>query len=134
MDGSIFKHDGKLGGIFPGFVWDRYRITLELSRDLKCNHISIIKGSQQHLDTTLVRQNLGYRKIACKISFSQINKTTNYPGAVLIVLYFTPSTVLPIVYMGKCYLTVTYSVKEADSHHSPSHNLTNSFFPIVFKT
>ena len=28
----IFKHDGILGGIFPGFVWDPYRVTLELLR------------------------------------------------------------------------------------------------------
>ena len=33
MGGSIFKHDGIPGGIFPGFVWDPYRVTLELSRD-----------------------------------------------------------------------------------------------------
>ena len=33
MGGSIFKHDGILGGIFPGFMWDPYRITLELSKD-----------------------------------------------------------------------------------------------------
>ena len=33
MGGSIFKHDGILGGIFPGFVWDPYGVTLELSRD-----------------------------------------------------------------------------------------------------
>ena len=35
MGGSNFKHDGILGGggIFPGFMWDPYRITLELSRD-----------------------------------------------------------------------------------------------------
>ena len=24
MGGSIFKHDGILGGIFPGFMWDPY--------------------------------------------------------------------------------------------------------------
>ena len=33
MGGSICKHDGILGGIFPGFMWDPYRVTLELSRD-----------------------------------------------------------------------------------------------------
>ena len=33
MGGSIFKHDGILGGIFPGFMWDPYRIILELSKD-----------------------------------------------------------------------------------------------------
>ena len=33
MGGSIFKHDGILGGIFPEFMWDPYRVTLELSRD-----------------------------------------------------------------------------------------------------
>ena len=32
MDGSVFKRDRVLGGIFPGFVRS-YRITLELSRD-----------------------------------------------------------------------------------------------------
>ena len=31
--GSIFKYDGILGGIFPGFMWDPYRVTRELSRD-----------------------------------------------------------------------------------------------------
>ena len=25
MSGSIFKHDGILGEIFPGFMWDPYR-------------------------------------------------------------------------------------------------------------
>ena len=30
MDGSIFKHDGILGGFFPGFMWDPYGVTLEL--------------------------------------------------------------------------------------------------------
>ena len=29
MDGSIFEHDSILEGIFLGFVWDPYRITLE---------------------------------------------------------------------------------------------------------
>ena len=33
MGGSIFKHDGILGEIFPEFMWDPYRVTLELSRD-----------------------------------------------------------------------------------------------------
>ena len=37
MGGSIFKHDGILEGIFPGFMWDPYRVTLELLRDP--NHI-----------------------------------------------------------------------------------------------
>ena len=34
MDGSIIKHDGIgiLGKMFPEFVWDPYRITLELSK------------------------------------------------------------------------------------------------------
>ena len=45
MGGSIFKHDGILGGIFPGFMWDPYRITLELSRDPNV----ILKESQEHL-------------------------------------------------------------------------------------
>ena len=26
MDGSIIKHDGIIGEIFPEFVWDPYRI------------------------------------------------------------------------------------------------------------
>ena len=26
MGGSIFKHDGILGGIFPGLMWDPYRV------------------------------------------------------------------------------------------------------------
>ena len=33
MDRLIFKHDRILEGIFPGFVWDPYSITLELLRD-----------------------------------------------------------------------------------------------------
>ena len=33
MGGSIFKHDGILEGIFPGFMWDHKRVTMELSRD-----------------------------------------------------------------------------------------------------
>ena len=33
MDGSIIKPDGILGEIFPGFVWDPYRVTKELLRD-----------------------------------------------------------------------------------------------------
>ena len=33
MGGSIFKHDGILGGIVLGFMWHPYRVTLELSRD-----------------------------------------------------------------------------------------------------
>ena len=33
MRGSIFKHDGILGGLFPEFMWDPYRVTLGLSRD-----------------------------------------------------------------------------------------------------
>ena len=33
MDGSIIKHDGTLRDFFPEFMWDPYRITLELSRD-----------------------------------------------------------------------------------------------------
>ena len=33
MGGSIFKHDETLGGIFPGFMWGPYIVTLELPRD-----------------------------------------------------------------------------------------------------
>ena len=52
MGGSIFKHDGIFGGIFPGFMWDPYRVTLELLRDPNVtNHISILKGSQEYLDS-----------------------------------------------------------------------------------
>ena len=32
MDGSIMKHDGIVGEIFPEFVWDPYRITPKLSK------------------------------------------------------------------------------------------------------
>ena len=46
MGGSIFKHDGILGGIFPGFMWDPYRVTLELLRDPNVIIFSILKGSQ----------------------------------------------------------------------------------------
>ena len=28
-----FKHDGIPGGFFPGFMWDLYRVTVELSMD-----------------------------------------------------------------------------------------------------
>ena len=52
MGGSIFKHDGILGGIFPGFMWDPYRVTLELLRDPTVIIFSILKGSQQHLDSS----------------------------------------------------------------------------------
>ena len=52
MGGSIFIHDGILGGIFPGFMWDPYRVTLEFIEGSKCNHISILKGSQEHLDSS----------------------------------------------------------------------------------
>ena len=51
MGGSIFKHDGILGGIFPGFMWDPYRVTLELLRDPNVIIFSILKGSQEHLDS-----------------------------------------------------------------------------------
>ena len=63
MDGSIFKHDRILGRIFPGFLRDSYiilfyysYIILELSKDpnVIINHISILKGYQQHLDTVTV--------------------------------------------------------------------------------
>ena len=33
MGESIFKRDGILGEMFPGFMWDPYRVTLELLRD-----------------------------------------------------------------------------------------------------
>ena len=46
MGGPIFKHDGILGGIFPGFMWDPYRVTLELLRDPTVIIFSILKGSQ----------------------------------------------------------------------------------------
>ena len=48
MGGSIFKHNGILGGIFPGFMWDPSHTGI-IERS-KCNHISILKGSQEHLD------------------------------------------------------------------------------------
>ena len=52
MGGSIFKHDGILGGIFPGFMWDSYRVTLELSRDPNLIILEALKGSQEHLDSS----------------------------------------------------------------------------------
>ena len=52
MGGSIFKHDGILGGIFPGFMWDPYRVTLELLRDPNVIIFSILKGAQEHLDSS----------------------------------------------------------------------------------
>ena len=52
MGRSIFKHDGILGGIFPGFMWDPYRVTLKLSRDPNDYYISILKGSQEYLDSS----------------------------------------------------------------------------------
>ena len=51
MGELIFKHDGILGGIFPGFMWDPYRIT-GIIKGSKCNHIRILKGSQEHLDSS----------------------------------------------------------------------------------
>ena len=50
MGESIFKHDGILGGIFPGFMWDPYRITLELSRDPNV----IILASEKDLRNILI--------------------------------------------------------------------------------
>ena len=52
MSGSIFKHDGILGGIFQGFMWDPYRVTLELLRDPNVIMFSILKGSQEHFDSS----------------------------------------------------------------------------------
>ena len=64
MDESIIKHDGMLGEIFPEFVWDPYRITLELSRELsRCNHISSLKQSQHFLTSN---------------SFNELNETERY--------------------------------------------------------
>ena len=51
MGGSIFEHDGILGGTFPGFMWDPYRVILEF-QESKCNHVSILKGSQGYLDAS----------------------------------------------------------------------------------
>ena len=52
MGGSIFKHDGILGGIFSGFMWDPYRVTLKLLRDPNVIIFSILKGSQEQLDSS----------------------------------------------------------------------------------
>ena len=52
MGGSIFKDDGILGGIFLGFMWDPYRVTLEFFRDPNVIIFSILKGSQEHLDSS----------------------------------------------------------------------------------
>ena len=61
-------------------MWDPYKFTLELSRYIQIrNHISILKGSLQHLDTTTVRRNLDCSRIFPKISFPQINTTTKTP-------------------------------------------------------
>ena len=51
MGGSIFKHDGILGGIFPGFMWDPYSHT-GIIKGSKGNHVSILKGSQEHPDSS----------------------------------------------------------------------------------
>ena len=51
MGGSIFKHDGTLGEIFPGFMWDLYRVTLELSRDPNVI-ILASQRDQEHLDSS----------------------------------------------------------------------------------
>ena len=51
MGGSIFKDDGIRGGI-PGFMWDPYRVKLELLRDPNVIIFSILKGSQEHLDSS----------------------------------------------------------------------------------
>ena len=52
MGGSIFKHDEILRELFPGFMWDPYRVTLQLLRDLNVIIFSILKGSQEHLDSS----------------------------------------------------------------------------------
>ena len=51
MGGSIFKHDGILGGFFQ----DLCGIPIESHwnyQGIQCNHISILKGSQEHLDSS----------------------------------------------------------------------------------
>ena len=53
MDGSVFKHDRILEGIFPGFVHDPYRFPL-IIKVSGCNYISMLKGSQQYLGKTTV--------------------------------------------------------------------------------
>ena len=52
MGGSILKHDGILGGIFPVFMWVPYRIKTGIIKGSKFNHISILKVSQEHLDSS----------------------------------------------------------------------------------
>ena len=52
MGGSIFKHDGILGRIFPGFMWDPFLSHAGIIEGSKCNYISILKGSQEHLDSS----------------------------------------------------------------------------------
>ena len=52
MGGSIFKHDGILVGIFPGFMWDPPIESHWIIKGSKCNHMSILKGSQEHLDSS----------------------------------------------------------------------------------
>ena len=44
-----------------------------------CKPTNILKGSHQDLDTITVTQNLGHSFIVCRISFFQINTTTNNP-------------------------------------------------------
>ena len=49
MGGSVFKHDGIVGGIFTGLCGIPMSHT-GIIEGSKFNHISILKGSQEHLD------------------------------------------------------------------------------------
>ena len=64
MGGSIFKHDGILGGIFPGFMWDPYRIILELSRDLNVIILASYKNLRNNFQiNTATNYSTGARKV-----------------------------------------------------------------------
>ena len=52
MGGSTFKNNGILRGIFPGFMWDPYRITLEISKDPNVIILASLKESQEHTDSS----------------------------------------------------------------------------------
>ena len=57
-------------------IQDHGWINFQTWQDLCGILTEIIKGFRQRLDTTTVGRNLGYSKIVCKISFSQITTTT----------------------------------------------------------
>ena len=65
MDGSIFKDDRILGGIFPRFVWDPYRFTLEFSKDQTEIILALLKGCQQQHLVVLLAGPISHTSTRC---------------------------------------------------------------------